>query len=44
MYEHGAETRLAATRIKTAKALTNLLGFTAMNTKRETENDQSEQR
>lgn len=44
LYAHGAETRLAATRIKMAKALTDLLGSTAVNTKKETENDQSEQR
>ncbi|TQK73434.1 diadenosine tetraphosphate (Ap4A) HIT family hydrolase [Brevibacillus sp. AG162] len=44
LYEHGAANRLAATRKKVAEALNDFLGDTAVNTKKETENDQSEQR
>ncbi|RAT96040.1 HIT family protein [Brevibacillus sp. Leaf182] len=44
LHEHGAASRLAATRTKVAEALHNLFGDTAVNTKKETENDQSEQR
>ncbi|NRR20722.1 HIT family protein [Brevibacillus sp. MS2.2] len=43
LYEHGAASHLAATRTKVAEALHNLFDDTAVNTKKETENDQSEQ-
>lgn len=44
LHEHGAANRLAATRTKLAEALNDLFGDIAVNTKKETENDQSEQR
>lgn len=44
LLEHGAASRLAATRTKVAEELHNLFGDTAVNKKKETENDQSEQR